>query len=325
MLINNAIVTGSLVVTGNSVLSGSLNISGSITTTGNITAQTLIVQTVTSSVSFITGSTKFGSLSSNTHQFTGSVLISGSSTALNIGNGNVQIGTISSADSVTISKSTYPQIRLVETTTSPNATAILGFDSPTTEWRLRAVTNHALTFGTNDTERMRITSGGNVLLGTTSDNGSKLQVNGNTYSNAYRINDTGGGYVTLAMQNTERWSINYLGRFSGYGAGTLTTDSNGFIIVSSDRNLKDIIKPIENVLDRLMDFEPVYFKWNHKTDLDKENVYISTIAQSIEKGFPEAVGHMSDGTLTVQDRAVLAIAIRAIQELKAEIDELKNK
>jgi len=46
--------------------------------TGTITAQTLVVQTVTSSVAFVTGSTKFGSSSANTHQFTGSVSITGS-------------------------------------------------------------------------------------------------------------------------------------------------------------------------------------------------------------------------------------------------------
>jgi hypothetical protein len=45
---------------------------------GNLTAQTLVVQTITSSVDFVTGSTRFGSLLDNTHQFTGSVGISGS-------------------------------------------------------------------------------------------------------------------------------------------------------------------------------------------------------------------------------------------------------
>jgi hypothetical protein len=38
------------------------------------------VQTITSSVDFVTGSAKFGSIIDNTHQFTGSVLISGSQT-----------------------------------------------------------------------------------------------------------------------------------------------------------------------------------------------------------------------------------------------------
>jgi hypothetical protein len=59
-------------------VTGSLDVTGSITSTGTITAQTLVVQTVTSSIEFVTGSTRNGSLSSNTHQFTGSVLMSGS-------------------------------------------------------------------------------------------------------------------------------------------------------------------------------------------------------------------------------------------------------
>jgi hypothetical protein len=45
---------------------------------GTLTATTLVVQTITSSVSTITGSTNFGSLAANTHVFTGSILSSGS-------------------------------------------------------------------------------------------------------------------------------------------------------------------------------------------------------------------------------------------------------
>jgi hypothetical protein len=71
-------VSGSLFVSGSSVFSGSVNISGSLITTGTITAQTLLVQTITSSISYLTGSTQHGSLLSNTHQFTGSVGITGS-------------------------------------------------------------------------------------------------------------------------------------------------------------------------------------------------------------------------------------------------------
>jgi hypothetical protein len=39
-----------------------------------------------------------------------------------------------------------------------------------------------LIFQTSEAERMRITSGGNVLIGTTTDNGSRLQING-TFKN----------------------------------------------------------------------------------------------------------------------------------------------
>ena len=82
--------TGSNTFVGNQVVSGSLTVTGSITTPGTLTAQTLVVQTITSSVDFVTGSTRFGSLSSNTHQFTGSMSVSGSGTFV----GNVIAGDI---------------------------------------------------------------------------------------------------------------------------------------------------------------------------------------------------------------------------------------
>jgi hypothetical protein len=77
-------VSGSATTIGTTVLSGSLNVSGSITSTSTITAQTLVVQTITSSVDFVTGSTRFGSLLANTHAFTGSVGMTGSLTLNNI-------------------------------------------------------------------------------------------------------------------------------------------------------------------------------------------------------------------------------------------------
>jgi hypothetical protein len=43
-----------------------------------LTATTIVVQTITSSISYLTGSTRFGSLLDNTHTFTGSILLTGS-------------------------------------------------------------------------------------------------------------------------------------------------------------------------------------------------------------------------------------------------------
>jgi hypothetical protein len=48
------------------------------TVRGTLTAQTIVAQTITSSTEFITGSTRFGSAITNTHQFTGSVIVTGS-------------------------------------------------------------------------------------------------------------------------------------------------------------------------------------------------------------------------------------------------------
>ena len=64
---------------------------------GTLTAQTIVAQYITSSTSFITGSTKFGTLSSNTHEFTGSVSVSGS---LSVSGSNVILSNQTSSMSV---------------------------------------------------------------------------------------------------------------------------------------------------------------------------------------------------------------------------------
>lgn len=89
-------ITGSLFGTASSAINATTS-SNALTASsaddflvrGTLTAQTIVVQTITSSTEFITGSTKFGSDLSNTHQFTGSVSVTGSLSASNIV-GNLQ-------------------------------------------------------------------------------------------------------------------------------------------------------------------------------------------------------------------------------------------
>jgi hypothetical protein len=69
-------------------VSGSLNVSGAITTNNTITAQTLIVQTITSSIDFITGSTTIMSVS---------------------GSGNVGIGTTTPSTRLNVNGTTLLQ------------------------------------------------------------------------------------------------------------------------------------------------------------------------------------------------------------------------
>ena len=77
--------TGSAQITGSLGVTGSINSTGNITTTGTITAQTLVVQTVTSSIVYSSGSNIFGSQLTNTQTFTGSVNITGSAVNLKDG------------------------------------------------------------------------------------------------------------------------------------------------------------------------------------------------------------------------------------------------
>jgi len=89
---NEFIARNGIIALNNSTITGSLNVSGNITTPGTLTVQTIVAQTITSSTSWMTGSTKFGNTVDNTHQFTGSILQSGS---LAYFAGSVGIGTTS--------------------------------------------------------------------------------------------------------------------------------------------------------------------------------------------------------------------------------------
>ena len=73
-------ISGSCLITGLLRITGSLTTTGDIITQGNIIAQQYIVSSSVSyfTESFSSGSTKFGDSSDDTHQFTGSVLITGS-------------------------------------------------------------------------------------------------------------------------------------------------------------------------------------------------------------------------------------------------------
>ena len=121
-------ITGSLSVSGSINISGSITIAGGGTISGTasiatnaitassadnflvrntLTAQTLVVQTITSSVDFVTGSTRFGSISANTHVFTGSTSVSGSGTftgSINLGpsSGFPVVGLLNRASDTTL-------------------------------------------------------------------------------------------------------------------------------------------------------------------------------------------------------------------------------
>jgi hypothetical protein len=114
------------------------------TVRGTLTAQTIVAQTITSSIEFVTGSTRFGSLLSNTHEFTGSVSVLGSFTSPNI-TGSLQ-GTASYA---------------------LDSDKLDGRDSTT-----YANTGSNIFIGTQTVTGSLLTSGSNTLIGNTSLTGS---------------------------------------------------------------------------------------------------------------------------------------------------------
>jgi hypothetical protein len=219
--------TGSNTFVGNQTITGSLNISGSINSSGTITAQTLVVQVVTSSQNFITGSTKFGSVTVNTHQFTGSVSASGS---LNINNGvlfadggSVGIGTSSPLSKLQVDSALGVDVISISDTTGAVRLA-LGqessytgnyIDSKNIDFKIKTYLgggsggNIIFQTGTGSvSEKVRINGAGNVGIGTTIP-AYKLDVNGSAWiSGTVYINrgvNSTEGYIYFDHSGTQVW------------------------------------------------------------------------------------------------------------------------
>jgi hypothetical protein len=188
-------ITGSLSVSGSVNISGSITIAGGGTISGTasiattaltassadnllvrntLTAQTLVVQTITSSVDYVTGSTRFGSIAANTHVFTGSMSISGSSVRIS----GSQVDYVLNATSST----QYSRVSFEENGIDKAQLQYInsGFSSGNRAGRLEicnaASGGQGISFvsavASFNTPQMFISSSGNVGIGTTTPIGS---------------------------------------------------------------------------------------------------------------------------------------------------------
>jgi hypothetical protein len=245
------ILNGTYATTGSNTFAGIQTVNSNLVVTGSITAQTLVVQTITSSISTITGSTQFGSSSINTHQFTGSVLVSGSVTTTKLIasssiNSDPELASFTNASTGSAAEAaiyikngaTTNDATFIETT-GTNFTTTGGFiqdggvigtgTALSGGLSLMVRANADMRFYTNGhtNERMRISSSGNIGIGTTNpsallniekstnsgdggvfpmiivNNSLATQGNGtSSYNFAAIYTNTGNGAVQMAMQSS---------------------------------------------------------------------------------------------------------------------------
>jgi len=94
----------------------------------------------------------------------------------------------------------------------------------------------------------------------------------------------------------------------------------GSLTQNSDITLKENIKPLESQLDIVSKLNPVSYN-----KIGQEENEVGFIAQEVEKLLPELVSEDEKGIKSLAYGNMNAILVKAIQELKAEIEILKNK
>jgi len=116
--------------------------------------------------------------------------------------------------------------------------------------------------------------------------------------------------------------------------------SNDVVAFSSDKRLKENIKPIKSALDKVDSLSGFTFNWNELAEKEagfsREESFVGVFAQDVESVLPEAVKRApfdndgNDGSisgenyLTVQYEKLVPLLIESIKELKSEIEELKK-
>jgi hypothetical protein len=213
--------------------------------------------------------------------------------------------------------------------------------------------NSAFVFNTNDAERMRITSGGNVGIGTTNPT-EKLDISGTGDVKAIVQTTSSGSGANTALgvktaadgnwliqtgnaissglrfydvtNSAERMRITSSGEIlvnTTTDAGAYYLQVNGDVYAtayyeSSDRRLKDILL----VREGSYGINTVTFKWKDQRD---SLTHVGYLAQDVEKVLPDAVKTNPNGYKTVNYDEVQSFKIAALEQEVAELKEIIKK
>jgi hypothetical protein len=186
--------------------------------------------------------------------------------------------------------------------------------------------NDAMRFSTQATERMRITSGGELYWNLSGTAAGNLNTGGALFRNNL------GKYIQISTGLTTDASLLIFYKSDGAGGvtntGSIATSGNNTLYnITSDYRLKEDLKDF-NGIEKILAIKMYDFAWKS----DNTRSY-GVMAHELAEVLPYAVYGkkdeiQEDGEIQLQQvdySKIVPILVKSIQELKAEIDELKNR
>lgn len=196
------------------------------------------------------------------------------------------------------------------------------------------------------TERVRIDSLGNFMVGTSTSlvgTGGSIQAVGSSTNRGYLSMGRTTAATSGVCGSLIAWNAtNMVSSFDFSASGAVNsgliqayTFSAGSAVqgpyvstggtswtTASDENLKDIIEPIENGVEKLSLLRSVIGKLKTDSD-DVRRVFL--IAQDVQKVLPEAICTDTNGYLGLNYQDLIPVLVKAIQELSAKNDALASR
>lgn len=216
-----------------------------------------------------------------------------------------------------------------------------GSSTPTPTYGLRRNGSNALEFFTNSTSGGTINSSGGWVIGPTATPNTNdhqvyglLRVDGNNGAatngqlRVYRTSSTATDYAFNCASNVGG-SNTVIFRVECDGDVVSATNS-----YTSDERAKKDITPIQYGLNEIIQLNPISFRWNHEDENETKSFSIAT-AQEVQAIMPEMVRDdglecMNSEGKSFQAKSlysgeVMAVMVKAIQELSAKVTALENK